>query len=346
MSQFSRRSTLKLAATGLIAGSLATKWTGAAAKDDPIVLRHGLQRGAAGALKVGLREVQDGFGLKYDQRTFNDATAVILAMSQKELDLGNVTAQHVVRAIDQGIDLSIVIGLGGGYNVLVSSSALQLAKDDLRGFGALVRARKADRKPLKIGVPTGSQQHLKLNSFLVRQNIDPQRDVDVVNVSFPDQVRALDGRQVDMVMTLASFASLAIISGAGKTFVHAYGPGFGKWEVGFAVRNDLIRERPELVQKIVSSHYAAYRLFENDLPKRIAMEKSESGLSPAAVEMEQRDFYRLSYRVVVDDIKRTAKEMADVGWVKKDLSSEVDKYVDLRFLQKATNLSLKQLQEF
>lgn len=308
----------------------------ALAQAAPVELRAGVQRGAIGALKVALAEVQSQFGLRYDQRTFNDATAVILAMAQKELDVGNITAQHVVRAIDQGIPLSVVVGYGGGYNVLVGNLDLPIGANDPAAFSDLARKRLGQGNRLKIGVPTGSQQHLKLITYLQAQKLDPDKDVDVVNITFPDHVRALDGRQVDLVMTISSFASLAIVKGAGKLVQHLYGPGYGQWELGFAVRNDLIQDKPEVVQKFVDSFVAATNLFKNDVAKRIAYEQRDSSFPPDAVAMEQRDFFHLSTHVVVDDIKRTAREMAAAGWTKRDLSGDVDKFVDLKFLAKTT----------
>jgi NitT/TauT family transport system substrate-binding protein len=348
MSIISRRSYLKgVGLTAMAASVGAIEMPGVAFADDaPIVLRFGVQRGAIGAIKSALADVEGKYGLKYDQKTFNDATAVILAMAQKELDLGNVTAQHVVRAIDQGIELTVVSGWGGGENVMVTNPDINLKKDDIEGFKALVASRKAANNKLKIGTPTGSQQHLKLIYFLKQQKIDSEKDVEVVNISYPDHARALDGRQVDMVMTLAGFASLAIVTGVGKLFYHVYGQNYGQWEIGFAVRRDLVQDKPELVQKIVDSLAGAMKTFMDDMPKRLELEKRQSGFPPAVIEMEQRDFVKLSYKVAIDDIKRAAREMAEVGWVKRDLSSEVEKYVDLRFLEKATGLSKAQLSVF
>jgi NitT/TauT family transport system substrate-binding protein len=345
MIQASRRSCLQGAAAAAIGTAISGMTFDPSRSQDVPTLRHGVQRGAIGALKTGLLQVEAQYGLKYDLKTFNDATAVILAIAQKELDLGNITAQHVVRAIDQGIDLSVVCGYGGGYNVLVANTDLKLEKGDLAGLKSLVLSRKSGNK-VKIGTPTGSQQHLKLVYLLKQNDIDPDRDVDIVNVGFPDHVRALDGKQVDMVMTISSFASMAAVNGVGKIFYHVYGSNYGKWELGIAVRRDLVTDKPDLVQKIVGSHVGAMKLFMDDMPKRIEMEEKQSSFPPAVVEMEQRDFVQLSYKVVIDDIKRTAKEMAGLGWVQRDLSPEVDKYVDLVFLEKVTGLPKPQLTVF
>ena len=315
----------------------------AAAQD---VVRHGLQRGALGALKVTLPMVQDKYKLKYEIKTFNDSTTVILALEQKELEIGNLTAQHVVRAIDEGMNLSVVIGWGGGYNVLFGGKDMTLAKDDFAAFKKLVAERKAAGNKVKIGVPTGSQQHLKLTYLLKQHGIDGAKDLDVVNVPFPNHVRSVDGKEVDMAMTIAPFAALAVKNTGAKVFHHVYGKDAGQWEIGQAVRRDLIRERPEFVQRIVSSHAEAMKMFVSDVAKQIEYETKDGSFPPPVVEMIQKEFLRETIKVTIADIKLTAKQMYEVGWAKKDHSDEVEKYVDLSFLAKATGMSEAELKGF
>ncbi|MBA3650108.1 MAG: alanine--tRNA ligase, partial [Chthoniobacterales bacterium] len=65
----------RAAATGALLDR--TGFNGPAMAQDAIVLRHGVQRGAIGAIKSALVDVEGKYGLKYDLKTFNDATAVI-----------------------------------------------------------------------------------------------------------------------------------------------------------------------------------------------------------------------------------------------------------------------------
>jgi ABC-type nitrate/sulfonate/bicarbonate transport system substrate-binding protein len=327
-----------------ILAAVAALAAGQAAAQD--VVRHGLQRGALGALKVTLPMVQDKYKLKYEIKTFNDSTTVILALEQKELEIGNLTAQHVVRAIDEGMNLAVVIGWGGGYNVLFGGKDMTLPKDDFAAFKKLVADRKAGGKKLKIGVPTGSQQHLKLTYLLKQHGIDGAKDLDIVNVPFPSHVRSVDGKEVDMAMTIAPFAALAVKNTGAKVFHHVYGKDAGQWEIGQAVRRDLIRDKPEFVQRIVSSHADAMKMFVSDVAKQIEYETKDGSFPPPVVEMIQKEFLRETIKVTVADIKLTAKQMFEVGWAKKDHSAEVEKYVDLSFLAKATGMSEAELKGF
>jgi ABC-type nitrate/sulfonate/bicarbonate transport system substrate-binding protein len=223
---------------------------------------------------------------------------------------------------------------------------MPLAKDDFTGFKKLVVDRKGAGNKLKIGVPTGSQQHLKLTYLLKSNGIDGTKDLDIVNVPFPSHIRSVDGKEVDMAMTIAPFAALAIHNTGAKVFHHVYGKDAGQWEIGQAVRRDLVRDKPEFVQRIVSSHAEAMKMFVSDVAKQVEFEQREATFPKPVVEMIQKDFLRLTIKVTIDDLKLTAKQMFEVGWAKKDHSAEVEKYVDLSFLAKAMNLSEAELKVF
>ena len=60
----------------------------------------------------------------------------------------------------------------------------------------------------------------------------------------------------------------------------------------------------------------------------------------------QKDFLRLTYRMAIDDIKLTAKQMHEMGWAKKDHSADIEKYVDFSFLEKATGEPKSKLMGF
>ena len=317
-----------------------------AQQSGPIEVRNGGMRGFLGMLKVSLAKIQDKHGVRYDNKIFNDATTTVLAMERGELEMGNVTAQHLIRAIDEGIPIVLVVGLGGGYNVLVAGSDVKVPQGDMKALKGLIDERRRSGNKLKIGVPTGSQQHLKLTHLLMGMGVNPEKDVDVVNIPFPGHPRALEGRHVDMTMAVAPFAALMIQSGVGRLFHHVYGPGVGRWEVGYAVRKDLVEKNPDLVQRIVSSHVEALGSLMNDVSRQVELEAQESSFPKPAIELVQRDFVKLTYRMSIADLKRTAKQMYDVGWTKSDHSSKVESYVDFRFLEKATGEPRARLAEF
>jgi NitT/TauT family transport system substrate-binding protein len=309
-------------------------------------VRHGIQIGALGALRTTLPETAAQQDLKYDYKDFRDSTAVLLALEQGELEIGNTTTQHLIRAISEGIPVKWVAGWGGGYNVLVARKGLKVDPGDTAALKTLIASSKQGGKPVAIGVPTGSLQHAKLSVFLKSLSVDPEKDVQIANIPFPNHPRALEAAEVDLAMTLSAFGAIAIDKGDGFLFAHLFGGNFGKQEVGFIVTGKLIADKPDLVQRIVNSHVAAMNMFIGKPEKQIEFERKYSRLPEAVINMQERQFLQYSYRTNVSDIKSMARELHQLGWVKEDYGNKVESCLDLRFLAKATGLAPADLSQW
>jgi len=329
-------SSLSLAAIG--AGGLAATYT---RRDDTV--RYGTVIGALGTLRTILPSVAKKYELKYDMKDFRDSTSTLLALDQGELDVTNITSQHLVLAISEGMDIVWISGWGGGYNVLVARKGFDAPMADDAALTAAILARKQQGRPVAIGVPTGSMQHAKLLFYLKSLGLDGERDTRIVNIPFPNHPRALEAGEVAMAMTLCVFGSIAIDMGDAKLVRHLFGDESGKQEIGFVVNRRLTRDKPELVQHIVSSLVEAMDAFMGNPDRQIEFERKYSRLPDAVIAMQERQFLKYNYRTNVADLKAMAKELRELGWVKEDYSDRVDKYVDLTFLAKATGQSLAEL---
>ena len=337
----SRRSFGKLSAGIAAASALQGRAIFPAFAADTV--RDGLQIGAIGALRSSLPDFAKNYDLTYDVKDFRDSTAVLLALDQGELDIGNTTTQHLIRAISEGIPVSWICGWGGGYNVLVMRKGLNLEAGNGAALSRLAMDRKKSGKPLSFGVPTGSLQHAKLSVYLKSIGIDPDKDVQVANIPFPNHPRALEAAEVDMIMTLSAFGAIAINRADGELYLHLFGKGYGKQEVGFIVSQKLIQQKRDLVQRIVNSHVDAMKTFMDKPEKQIELETKYSQLPAPVIAMQERDFLKYNFRTNVEDIRAMARELYQLGWVKEDYGAKVDSYVDLSFVAKATGLSTSDL---
>lgn len=343
MRSISRRS-FGISSLSLLALATSQEFVSRALAADTV--RHGIQIGGLGALRTTLPPAGKKYDLTYDIKDFRDSTAVLLAVEQGELDIGNTTTQHLIRAISEGIPVAWICGWGGGYNVLVARKGLDIKQNDATALKALVASRKAAGKPLSFGVPSGSLQHAKLSVYLKSIGVDPEKDIQIANIPFPNHPRALEAGEVDMAMTLSAFGAIAINKGDAVLYLHLFGGEFGKQEVGFIVSQKLIQTKPELVQRIVSSHVDAMRLFMDQPDRQIEFEKKYSRLPDPVIAMQEREFLKYNYRTNIDDIKKMARELFQLGWVKEDLSGKVDNFVDQTFLAKATGLSKAELSKW
>jgi ABC-type nitrate/sulfonate/bicarbonate transport system substrate-binding protein len=330
--------TLSAAAAGL---ALPTTMVGQAQAAD--VFREGLQIGAMGALRTTLPGIDKKYDLTFDAKDFRDSTSVLLAIEQGELEIGNTTTQHLIRAISENIPVRWVCGWAGGYNVLVSRKGLNLKPNDAAALKSEAAARKQAGKPLLFGVPTGSLQHAKLALYLKSLGIDPDKDVQIANIPFPNHPRALEAAEVDLAMTLSAFGAISIVKGDAVLFLHLFGGDFGKQEVGFIVTEKLIKEKPAFVQRIVNAHVDSIKSFMGQPDKQIEFERKYSRLPDPVIVMQEREFLRYNFRTNVADIKRMARELLQLGWVKEDFGPKVDGFVDLSFVAKASGLSPAEL---
>lgn len=301
-------------------------------------VRYGAQIGAQYSLRQALEENQAKYDLKYEFREFRSGTDNILALEQREVDVSTATTQHLLRAVEENIPIVWVIGWGGGYNTWVARADFPVAAADYPGLKKLVLDRKASGKKVKIGVPTGSMQHLLLLTALKDAGISADADVDVVNIPFPVHPRALEAGEVDMVVGLGLFGAMSVTSGKGKLFQHMYGGKWGKQEIGFFVHRRLAGEKADLVQRIVASHAEAIARV-TDPAKRFDMEQKYSKLPAPVLKMSEIEFIHVDYRTNIPDIVEMANRMHAVGWTKRNLAGEVEKNVDFNFLEKATGKS-------
>ena len=327
------------AAVGGIA--LPTMLAGPAAAAD--TFREGLQIGAMGALRTTLPAADKKYDLAFDPKDFRDSTSVLLAIEQGELEIGNTTTQHLIRAISENIPVRWVCGWAGGYNVLVSRKGLNLKPNDVAALKSEAASRKQSGKPLVFGVPTGSLQHAKLAIYLKSIGIDPDKDVQIANIPFPNHPRAMEAAEVDMAMTLSAFGAISINKGDAVLFLHLFGGNFGKQEVGFIVTEKLIKEKPALVQRIVNAHVDAIKMFMDQPDKQIEFERKYSRLPDPVIVMQEREFLRYNFRTNVADIKTMAKELHQLGWVKEDFGPKVESFIDMSFVAKASGLSAAEL---
>jgi len=305
--------------------------------------REGLQIGAMGALRTTLPATDKKYDLTFDAKDFRDSTSVLLAIEQGELEIGNTTTQHLIRAISENISVRWVCGWAGGYNVLVSRKGLNLKANDLAALKSLAASRKQSGKPLSFGVPTGSLQHAKLAIYLKSIGIDPDKDVQIANIPFPNHPRAMEAGEVDLAMTLSAFGAISINNGDAVLFLHLFGGKFGKQEVGFIVTEKLIKEKSALVQRIVNAHVESIKMFMGQPDKQIEFERKYSRLPDPVIVMQEREFLHYNFRTNVADIKTMARELHELGWVKEDFGSKVDRFVDFTFVAKASGLSPAEL---
>lgn len=281
-------------------------------------------------------EVGPKHAVKFEVSLFPDGASLLQALSSGDILLAAPTKVQLIQAMNRGVDLTMVCGYAGGYVTFVTAKGLDVRPGDWGSLKAeAARMRAATRSaPLTIGVPTASLQFVSLLERLKAAGIDAEKDVQIVNVPFVEQVNAIASGSIHLAAALSLFAAQGLVQDRVKLFAHATSTPIGHFEVGFITTRRLARERPDDVQDIVAAHYEAMRNIATDPTRGLAREVAYSQL-PEAVVRKSYEFLTFDHRVDVAAIRSTERVMRDLKLHTADLSAKVDDYVDLSFLAKA-----------
>ena len=295
-----------------------------------------------GQLVANYPEVEGRFNVKFKVVTFPHTVAAMQALTSGNIDVTHLTTQHFVRAIDENLNLYLVCGLCAGLIEFDVHKNVPVAYGDWAGLKQYAARRQAEGKPFTIGVPTGSYQHLMVNWQFARHGIDPAKDVKLLNINFPEQPRIMELGQVDMVSTISVFGASIVVGGHGKVFYYPYDAPSGIQNVSFAVRKEMLEKNPQMVEVFVQSHVALLRRIMDSPDQLLDDQVRYSGLPRAILEHDLKNT-GFSFHMRVADIMGMANIMHEVGWTKQNRSGELERFIEWRYLTKATGMSEAQL---
>ena len=287
-----------------------------------------------GNLVPQYEEVGPKHGVKFEVSLFPDGASLLAALSTGDILLAAPTKVQLVQAMNRGVDLAMVCGYAGGYITFITPKDSNATPGDWRTLGRAGRTGPGTPPRPRIGVPTASLQYVSTLERLKAAGLDPEKDVEIINVPFNEHVNALAAGQIELAGALSLYAAIGLTQDKVKLFAHAKSTPIGHFEVGFLTTRKLAKERPDDVQDIVSAHYEAMQNIITDPTRGLAREVKYSEL-PEAVVKKSYEFLTFDHRVDIAAIRSTERVMRDLGLHTADLSGKVDEYVDLSFLAKA-----------
>jgi ABC-type nitrate/sulfonate/bicarbonate transport system substrate-binding protein len=275
-------------------------------------------------------------GVEIEATGFNSGNDVLTALVSKSIDVAQVTYLHYVTALDKGFDVVAVSGQINGGSECISSNKLALPGEDWAGFKALVAKAKAGGQPLKVAASRGNAQDIHMRGAFLKQGVDPNKDVQFVNIPNPaDHFAALQREEIDMVCSVEPFASQIRLAGAGKHFVFPYDQAAGNLTNLIVTRSDVVASQRPGVQAVVGAVVALNEKLSADkgpwidvinkltgLDKTVANEALKNAAPDAAIHRSQT--------------LAIAAMMRDLKYISKDVSAEVEKNMEYSFLEQAT----------
>jgi NitT/TauT family transport system substrate-binding protein len=247
------------------------------------------------------------------------------AMLAGDLDIAYVGAAPVLSAVSTGLDAKIVAGVNTQGSDLVLRTGLNYTgPQSLKG--------------LKIATfQAGTIQDTVLRDWLKANNIDPEKDVEIIGMGPGDAVTAITAGKVDAVFLPHPSPAVIEANGSGRTIVKS-GEMYPEHTCCVLVASgNLIREHPEIVEQVIRTHIKASEFAVQNTDEAAAIYAAKNGADIEVVKESLKNWdgaFVTDPALIVDPVMDYAEIQYELGYIKKPLTQ--DELFDLSFYQKAT----------
>jgi len=282
-------------------------------------------------------------GVTIEATGFNSGNDVLTALVSKSIDVAQVTYLHYVTALDKGFDVVAISGQVNGGSECLSTPKLKLAADDWAGFKRLINEAKAAGNPLKVAASRGNAQDIHMRGAFLKQGIDPNKDIQFVNIPNPsDHLAAIQRGEIDMVCTVEPFASQIRMANAASRFVLPYDQAAGTLTNIIVTRSDVIAARRADVQATVSAVVALVEKLKSDKSIWVEVIGKYTGLDKAVAASALENAFP-DYDIHRSSTLAIAAMMKDLKYIARDVSADVEKNLNYSFLEAATKKAKSEL---
>ncbi|PHV71247.1 aliphatic sulfonates ABC transporter substrate-binding protein [Sporanaerobium hydrogeniformans] len=245
-----------------------------------------------------------------------------VALLAGSLDMTGTTLPTAIAARASGEPIKIVASLCNKCSALVVKEDSAIKKE-------------ADLKGKTIGYVPGTMHHVLLLDVLQRAGLNADTDVTLVRIDFFDMGQALASGEIDAFLSGEPYPSQAVKEGFGRILSYPYfDDSIGTINAAMIVTEDMIKENPGKVQKLVNAHIAATE-YENK-NRDAWLEKAASfGTDKALLEVSA-DNIELGWEIdemYIQNAKNLAEQMLQLGMI--DNIPDIDAMFDLSFIQQA-----------
>ncbi|MCX6691857.1 MAG: ABC transporter substrate-binding protein [Methanoregula sp.] len=245
------------------------------------------------------------------------------AMLAGDIDVAYVGAAPVLSAVSSGLDAKIVAAVNTEGSDLVLRTGLNYTgPQSLKG--------------LKIATfQAGTIQDTILRDWLKKNNIDADKDLEIVGMGPGDAVTAITAGKVDAVFLPHPSPSQIKALGKGKTIVQSGEMYPNHTCCVLVVSGKLIREHPEIVEQIVKTHIKASDFAIKNPDETAAIYAKKNSAKIEDVKASLRDWdgdFVTDPSIIISPVMDYAKIQYDLKYIKNPLTQ--DQLFDLTFYKK------------
>lgn len=287
--------------------------------DNPLVIATGRFHGFLPAYRVA--EELNAKGIVTKIIEFPSATERLeaVAAGYANMSYAGLTASVLLKA--RGKEVVVVATTNEKGRALVASPEIS-SLDDLRGKD--------------IGVTFGSIEQMSLIALLRDNGMDPESDVNLINMPATDQPIALNGGDIDAYMGFEPWATFGVQKFGAKVLAYPYDTELGAIDSGVETTAAFIRDHSDLVQAVVQAHVDAVEFYREN-PEEVIAAGVENYKVPEEIMESSMDNVELTYLIKPENIKALAKFQLEMGFISQEELDAIDwdEFIDPSFVNAA-----------
>jgi ABC-type nitrate/sulfonate/bicarbonate transport system substrate-binding protein len=287
-----------------------------------------------------------GRGVTINLVKFNSSNDAFTALIGGSIDVAQVTYLHFIRALDQGIPVLAISGHVNGGSEVLTRKELGIKPNDWNALKAVIAQDKNNGKPFRVGASRGNAQDIHWRGEFKAHGIDPDNDVEFVNVAdAADDLAALNRGEIDAVASVEPFASQIRLAHAANHFSWPYDQAAGNLTSLIVVKPDYAQKHPREVQAVVAAMVGMVDDLKSPQGKAewLDLIKHNTALDPTIAQAALHNEYP-DYDIHFKQMLAMEQMMRGVNYIEHDVSSsEIVSHVDYSYLMKATGRTKEQL---
>lgn len=323
----------------LPAALAASSWVGAAQAAEPLRIGYVFAMANAPVLIAEQQGYYQDEGLEVDVKALGDGPVIQQALAAGELDVAYVGTPPVYQWYARGLKSVILAKVNYGQAAVVAGSQTDIKQlSDLKGHKLA-------------GVKKGSGMDVLLRGYVLKEHagLDPDKDLDIIDLPPGNMNAALDRGIVDAAFSWEPFVSQALLRGSARLLldVNQALPEY-PWYVVIGLPKTL-QERPDDVVKLLHAHRRAIdflnqhpdeanRIIANAFKLETVQRPDGSQVSGERIVAEARKRLGWAAELKEADLQFIQRLMDYSNALKfMDAKVPLDELVDTSYLQKAAH---------
>lgn len=335
-------SAIALAMVTVLAAACGSSGSGPVSAADEIAIGA---PACAHCLAMAVLPQELGSKYKTSFQSFTTLQAAVTGVSSGKLDIAQVDYTGLISMLSKGLPVTAISGQVNGGSDLLARKGLDVKPNDWNSLKALVRKDLAAGQKLKIGTEFGTVQDIETRLQLPVLGINPNTDVDMVNVPSQGAVAALANGSVDLDTVVQPFAASALVSGDAFHFEYPYDQPAGNLTNVVVVNNAWAKAHPDLVEAVAAAMSKLVKYLPTSAGQKDwvnAIEQytsvSKSAVTTAVAQLSP------DIKIPFSQVQAVANAMYQRKLISQPLTpADLEKSINYTWLEKATGDSASQL---